>query len=462
MRSAGLCCTRLPLERVHGATDHAGATSDRTPSATHLAAVSGSGTFSTVTESRPRSGYELLRQRQFQHLWVANFVSGLGLVMLMLASGWAMASMSTSPLMVASVQMAVSVPAFLLGIPFGVMTDRFGHRRLLLIAQFGMLVPECALGLIAWRGLLTSGLLLAALVVIGIGLVIHGAAWKPLLCAMYPREQMVAAISLNSLGTKTGKVVGPAIGGYLTGLAGIALILALRVLAHLMVIRAVWRVPPHFRTGSEEPSSTARAGVSIGEGWRFLRRSPQIYGPMIRCALLMAPFAGLLALLPLDAKENIQTDALGYGGLLTALGFGTVASMSLMPRLRRYFQMNSLATVALALFSVALLGVSRWDNMFLDAFFLLVLGFAWSIVSISHQVSVQTASPDTMRGLMTAFHEVSQQGSVVAGSFIFAFIAEHTVVSTGIMVAGFVAMGGLLLVRRYPLSDGVTDDGDDR
>ena len=413
-----------------------------------------------MTESRPRAGYELLRQRQFQHLWVANLVSGLGLVMLMLASGWAMVSMTTSPLMVASVQMALSIPAFLLGIPFGTMMDRFGQRRLLLIAQFGMLIPECALAVIAWQGLLTPGLLLAALVVIGVGLVINAAAWKPLLCAMYPREQMVAAISLNSLGTKIGKVVGPAVGGYLTGLAGIALILILRVLAHIMVIRAVWRVPSHFLSGSEEPGSTAGAGASIGEGWRFLRRSPEIYGPMIRCAAMMAPFSGMLALLPLDAKENIQTDALGYGGLLAALGFGTVASMSLMPRLRRHFQMNSMATVALALFSVALLGVSRWDSMFLDAFFLLVLGFAWSIVSVSHQVSVQTATPDRMRGLMTAFYEVTEQGSVVAGSFIFAFIAEHTVVSTSIMVAGFVAMGGLLLVRRYPLSDGTPEDDD--
>lgn len=416
---------------------------------------------SGVIRSRPRSGYELLRQRQFQQLWLANLISGFGLVMLMLASGWAMASMTTSPLLVASVQMAVSVPAFVLGIPLGIMTDRFGHRRLLLIAQFAMLIPECGLALIAWQGLLTPWLLLAALVVIGVGLVVHSAAWKPLLCAMYPGEQLVAALSLNSLGTKSGKVVAPALGGYLTGLAGLALILALRVIAHVTVIRAVWRVPSHFHSDSEESGSTVASRQALGDGWRFLRQSPEVYGPMIRCAVLMAPFAGMLALLPLDAKENIQTDALGYGGLLTALGVGTVTSMSVMPWLRRHFPMNSMATVALAVFGVALVGVSRWDSMFLDALFLLVLGFAWNIVTISHQVAVQTATPDAMRGLMTAFHEVTQQGSMIAGSFAFALIAEHSVVSTGMLVAGFVAMGGLLLVRRYPLCDGIAEkDGD--
>ncbi|MCB0948307.1 MAG: MFS transporter [Mycobacterium sp.] len=417
-----------------------------------------------MIEKRARSGYELLGQRQFQQLWIANFVSSLGLVMLMLACGWAMASMTTSPMLVASVQMAVSVPAFMLGIPFGIMTDRFGHRRLLLVAQLWMVIPESVLALIAWRGLLTPGLLLAALLMIGIGLVIQGAAWKPLLCAMYPREELVAAISLNSLGNKIGKVVGPAVGGYLTGLFGVALIFILRVFAHLMVFRAVWRVPTRFDTGSAGAGSTAGSAAgpkkSIGEAWSLLRSSPRIHGPMIRCALLMAPFSGVLALLPLEAKDNIQTDVFGFGGLLTALGIGTVSSMTLMPWLRRHFRMNSMATVALAAFSLSILGISRWDSMFLDAFFLLVLGFAWSLVSIGHQVTVQTACPDAMRGLITAFHEVTQQGSVVAGSFIFAFIAQQTVVSTAILVAGFVAMGGLLLVRRYPLSDDSAEIGD--
>lgn len=412
--------------------------------------------FSNVIQKPRRTGYELLGQSKFQQLWVANLVSSLSLVMLMLACGWAMASMTTSPLLVASVQMAISVPAFLLGIPFGMMTDRYGHRRLLLFAQAWMLIPECVLALFAWRGQLTPWLLLSALALTGIGLVIHESAWKPLLCEMCPREQMVAAISLNSLGSKIGKVVGPAVGGYVTGLAGIALVLGLRILAHIMLIRALWRVPESSEAAAGPAGSIEKPGISLREGWSFLRRSPEVYGPMIRCAFLMAPFAGMLALLPLDAKENIQTDAIGYGGLLTALGIGTVSSMSLMPWLRRHFRMTSLATVALAVFSLALLGISRWDSMFLDAFFLLLLGFAWSIVSVSHQVAVQTASPDALRGLMTAFHAVTQQGSVVAGSFIFAFIAGQTVVSTSIMLAGFVAMAGLLLVRRYPLAEDIS------
>jgi MFS family permease len=402
-----------------------------------------------MTEKEPLSGYLLLRHRLFQLLWFANLVSGLGLVMMQLASGWAMATMSSSPLVVAGVQLAFTVPAFLLSIPFGLMADRFGKRRTLLAAQICMLLPECVLAIMAWRGMLTPWLLLVTLALAGTGVVLHVAAWKPLLCEMFPGERMIAAISLNSLGSKIGKVVGPAIGGYLTGLAGVAIVLAARIVGHLVVLHSVWRTPAKPNEAGRVASPESKP--SIRDGWRFLRRTPHVYGPMLRCAVVMAPFSGLLALLPLDAKDNIQTEVLGYGGLLTALGLGTVVSMSLMPWFQRHFTLNSMSTVALSFFALSILGISRWDSMFLDALFLLVLGFAFGIVTVSHQVSVQISSPDTLKALMAAFHEVAQQGAMVAGSFIFGIVAERTVVSTSILCGGILAAAGVLLALRYPL-----------
>jgi predicted MFS family arabinose efflux permease len=92
--------------------------------------------------------------------------------------------------------------------------------------------------------------------------------------------------------------------------------------------------------------------------------------------------------------------------------------------------------------------------MLLDASFLLLFGFSWSILSVSHQFSVQTSSPEGMRGLMTSFYNMTLQGSMALGSVVFGVIAERQVVSASILIAGLVATGGLLLVGRYPVSDG--------
>ncbi|WP_142390004.1 MFS transporter, partial [Mycobacterium sp. shizuoka-1] len=121
--------------------------------------------------------------------------------------------------------------------------------------------------------------------------------------------------------------------------------------------------------------------------------------------------------------------------------------------LQRHIRLNLLTTVALVVFSATVLGISRWDSMLLDASFLLFFGFSWSILSVSHQFSVQTASPERMRGLMTSFYNMTLQGSMALGSVVFGIIAEKQVVSVAILIAGILATTGLLFVRRYPVSD---------
>jgi predicted MFS family arabinose efflux permease len=79
-------------------------------------------------------------------------------------------------------------------------------------------------------------------------------------------------------------------------------------------------------------------------------------------------------------------------------------------------------------------------------------GFSWSILSVSYQFSVQTSSPESMRGLMTSLYNTSLQGSMALGSIVFGVIAEKMIVSTNILIAGFVATG-LLLAGRYRIPD---------
>ena len=404
---------------------------------------------------RTRLGYALFRDQQFRELWVANVVANLGTVMSLLAAAWVMTSLTDKAFLVTAVQTAVSLPFVFLSIPFGIITDMFGHRRMLLVAHSWMVLPAMAMALIEWIGHLTPWVLLSLLFLIGIGTVMHQAAWKPLLYDVLPRESTVSAMSLNTLGSKIAQLAGPAFGGLLM-VAGAALIFAVRGLSHIAVALVVSRVPkpaPSQLSGQAHPLTEARR--SIRQGWRFLRGAPEIYGTLIRCALFMAPCAGMLALLPLEAKENIQTEVLGYGGLLTSLAIGTVSAVSLMPLLQNYFRIRTMATAALAGFALAVLGISRWDSMFLDAGFLVLAGFCWGILNVSQQASVQLASPDGMRGLMTSFYSLTVQGSMALGSLIFGVFAEYRGVSASILLAGCVAACGLLLVRWFPLSDGV-------
>ncbi|WP_174400595.1 MFS transporter [Mycolicibacterium sphagni] len=402
-----------------------------------------------MTNGGSAGGYALFRQRQFRELWSANLVLNLGQVMLLLAAAWIMTSLTQNAVLVSLVQATTSLPFLLLGVPVGIISDRVGHRGLLVAAQLWMGSLAVILALIEWLGHLTPWPMLSLLFLIGAGLVVQQAAWKPFLQDMVPEDELVAAISFNALSNKLAQAIGPIVGGFLM-VIGAAFVFAVRVLSHLVMILALRHVPKPAARSTEQRVAVTR---SLRDGWRHLRKSPALYGPMIRSALLMAPVGGVLALLPLEARDNIQTGVIGYGGLLTALGIGTATGVSVMPLLQRHIRINVLTTVALVVFSATVLGISRWDSMLLDASFLLFFGFSWSILSVSHQYSVQTSAPERMRGLMTSFYNMTLQGAMALGSVVFGVIAEKQVVSVSILIAGLVATSGLLLVGRYPVSE---------
>lgn len=398
------------------------------------------------------SGYALFGERQFRNLWGANLVLTLGLVMLMLGASWTMTSLTDNPVLVSMVQTVMSLPFVIFGIPVGVASDALGHRTLLLMSQFWMLAVTGLMGVIALTGGwdFTPALLLSTMFLVGIGVVVQQAAWKPFLHSLVPEDELVSAISLNSLSNKISQTLGPILGGYLMGLAGTAVVLFTRAVSHVVMIAAVLS---ESKRGTVRVKIDKAARHTLRDGWDHLRHSAPLHGPMVRCALLMVPCSGVLALLPLEAKENIQTGAIGYGGLLAALGFGMTAGVSLMPLVQSRIRLNPVSGLMLGVFALCTLGISQWDSMLLDALFLFFFGFTWSVLSVSHQFAVQVSAPDEMRGLMTSLYALVLQGSMALGSLGFGILAQHAGVSRSILIAGVVAMSGLSLVGVYRIPD---------
>ena len=273
--------------------------------------------------------------------------------MLLLGVSWVMTSLTDNPVLVSMVQTMTSLPFLFFSIPAGVAADALGYRRVLLAAQLWMLAMTAVLAVIALPGWwdLQPVPLLAVLFLIGIGVVVAQAAWKPFLNDLVGEDDLMAAISLNSLSNRIAQLLGPVLGGYLMGLAGIAALLFTRVLSHAVMITALLRVPRDVAVTAAEP----RVGVRdrIRDGWRAVSGSAHLYGPMIRCVALMVPCGAVLALLPLEAKENIQTGAIGYGGLLAALGLGTTLGVTILPVLQRFIRLNPLSTICVAVFALA-------------------------------------------------------------------------------------------------------------
>ncbi len=395
------------------------------------------------------SGYELFGQRQFRNVWTANLIFNLGLVMLMLGVAWTMTSLTDNPVLVSMVQTMSSLPFVLFAIPLGIATDAVGHRTMMIASQIWMLAVTALLGVIAVAGGwdLTPKLLLFAVFLLGIGVVVQQSSWKPFIYELVPKDKVVAALSFNSLSSDIGRAAGPALGGYLMGTFGTAVVLFTSAVSHLFMM-AVLRTARSAGAGA--PAETK---PMLREAWQLVRNSVVLYGPIVRTSMVMVTCGALLGLLPLEAKENIQTGPIGYGGLLAALAIGSAAGAVLTPALRRHIRLNLLSAGAVVVLALSVIGISQWDSMLRDGAFLVVYGFTWSIVSITHLSAVQMAAPESMRGLISAIYALGVQGSMAAGSFFFGVAAHHIGVSRSLLAAGVWAMAGVLLAGRMPVTD---------
>src|ERR1700680_1555519 len=97
---------------------------------------------------RITSAWAPLSQPLFRSLWIASVVSNIGAWMEQVGEAWLMTSQTPSPLLVALLQTAESLPIFLLALPAGALADVMDRRRLLLFTQVWMCVAATALGVL--------------------------------------------------------------------------------------------------------------------------------------------------------------------------------------------------------------------------------------------------------------------------------------------------------------------------
>ena len=402
------------------------------------------------------NGIAPLRQPEFRDLWIANFLSNLGTIMHAAAAAWLMTTLTTSPLLIGLVQTAASLPAFLLGVAGGALTDLVNRRRMLVGAQFWMMIMAGLMAVMAWNGHLRPMQLLLLLFLLGMGSAIHLPGWQTLLQDLVTRDKVASAVSLNSISFNLARSIGPALGGFLVGTIGAAWVFALNAFSFVAVLAGLWRVPSHLVPESKGRATPRAVLRSLGEGWRFLGETPLLRGILLRTCFFMLTGSGVLALLPVVARDHLGTGATGYGFLLSAFGVGSVIGAIFIPAMRRRFPIDPMVCACLLVFSacVVVVGLGRSQSLVAAAMF--TGGLTWIMVAVNHNVSVQLCSPDWVRGRTISFYLISFQGSLAIGSWIAGWVADLMGIGFAIPLCGLLCACGVFLIPFFPLTRAIT------
>jgi MFS family permease len=166
------------------------------------------------------SPWSPLAEPIFRALWIATVASNIGTWMQDVGESWLMVSLTTSPMLVALVETAGSLPIVLLALPAGALADVVDRRRLLLITQSWMLVSAAVMGVLTLTGMVTPWLLLSLTFALGLGTAMNGPAFQAILPELVPRHEIPAAVTLTGVAVNVSRAVGPALGGLLVAAAG--------------------------------------------------------------------------------------------------------------------------------------------------------------------------------------------------------------------------------------------------
>ena len=350
------------------------------------------------TPADARAGRAAFTHPGFVLFQIARFLIVSAVEMQAVAVGWQVYEITKRPLDLGLVGLAQFLPGILLFPISGHASDRFERRKVLSACYAGYAVCFALLLALARRGVHSVHPIYVVLVLIGVVRSFNGTASRSILPQLVPEEHFPNAVAWNASIFQTATILGPSFGGILYAMSrGPSLVYAIAMVTAIGATISSFRIRPEVKARPREPMTFK----TVFAGLRFIWSKKLILGA-ISLDLFAVLLGGAVALLPVYAREILHTGPWGLGLLRTAPGVGaTLMAVLLAHRPLRGRSGYTLlwAVAGFGVFTI-LFGVSR--SLTLSLIALLLLGASDMISVIIRATLTQLATPDEMRGRVTA------------------------------------------------------------
>ena len=391
----------------------------------------------------------------FRMLWTVWLTANICMWMNDVAAAWLMTSMTSTPIWVALVQSASTLPVFLLGLPSGALADILDRRRYFVMTQFWVAGVATLLCIAVIADVMSPPLLLALTFANGIGLAMRWPVFSAIVPELVPRSQLPAALALNGISMNASRIVGPLVAGALIASAGTAYVFVLNavlsIISGFVIMR--WRrdhVPSPL--GREKLVSAMRVGL------QFVSQSTRLRAVLLRISLFFLHSTALLALLPLVARGLHGGDAGTFTLLLAAMGTGAIIAALFLPRLRQMMDRDTLVLRSVLLQSASTAAMALAPNAWVAVPAMLLNGMAWITCANSLSVSAQLALPDWVRARGMSMYQMAIMGASALGAALWGQLATLADVPTALLAAAVSGIVTMLLAQHWVRDLSIEED----
>jgi MFS family permease len=364
-----------------------------------------------MSSTMPVGARELLRHAPFLYFLLSRSLSRFASQIAAVAIGWQIYDLTGSAFQLGMVGLVQFLPTALLVFVAGHAADRFERKRVVQLCQLAEAATALFLAVSTFAGWLNEVQIFVATFVIGIAGAFESPATAALLPLIAPRGSLQRATAISSGAAQIATITGPALGGLAYVFAPS---LPYLVIVIFWLIGAV--LTGFIRAEKQDVSNEDTTADDVFAGVRFIRNNPAILGT-ISLDLFAVLLGGVTALLPIYARDILQTGPLGLGVLRAAPAVGALLMTAYLARhtINRHVGLRMFQAVIVFGAATVVFALSQW--MWLSVLALAMLGAADTISVVIRFSLVQLATPDEMRGRVGAVNFLFINASNQLGQF---------------------------------------------
>jgi MFS family permease len=396
--------------------------------------------------------FAALSVRNYRLYTTGAIISNVGTWMQRVAQDWLVLQLTGSGTALGITTGLQFLPFVLVTPMAGLLADRYSKKRVLQVTQAVLAVTAGLLGILAVTGLARPWHVYVLAFMFGVGTAFDTPTRQSFVVEMVGPDHLTNAIGINSASFNLGRIVGPAVAGFMiaalgSGARATGWVIFINAASYLAVIVSLRRMRD---AELFSPELVAREPRAIRAGVRYVRQRP-----LLMFVFTVAFFAGTFGMnfqitSVLMATRVFDKGAGEYGILGSAMAIGSLAGALLAARRGR--PRTLLLVVAACAFGLIEVGTGLMPSYWTFAISLPFLGIAALTMLNSLQATVQLAVEPGMRGRVMALYMMILMGGTPAGAPVIGWVgstfgARWTLIGGGAITVLAVLAATAWLVR---------------
>jgi MFS family permease len=367
--------------------------------------------------------FSALKHRNFRLFWTGQMLSLIGTWMQTTGQAWLVLQLTKSAWALGLVGALQFLPVLLFSLFGGVLADRVPKRTLVLFTQSSAMLLATVLWLLVVTGTVQLWHIFVLAILLGITNSLDMPTRQAFVSEMVGHEDLPNAVALNSSVFNMARIIGPGLGGLIIAWLGIAPLFLLNALSFIPVLIGLTLINTKQLHTVIRPAiqqaTVVKTGTfkSIREGLAYIKQKPSVLLIIVVVGTISLFGINFNIILPLFATTVLHAGPAGFGFISSAFGVGSLLSALWLAWNNKKPSISFLLLASIVFCVLEMLfAISQW--YLLSLVLIASVGFAQIAFSAISNTTLQTVTPDHLRGRIMSVYMLVFTGSIPLGNLL--------------------------------------------